>query len=29
MDEMGAYHMWGDASSIGDNNEVCPSIEGG
>lgn len=29
LDEMYAYTLRGDAQSIGDANEVCPSIEGG
>lgn len=29
LDEMMAYTLRGDAESIGDTNELCPSIEGG
>lgn len=29
LDEMMAYTLRGDAESIGDSNELCPSIEGG
>ena len=29
MDEMTAYTLRGDAKSVSDPNELCPSVEGG